>query len=89
MQRVAAAPLSVSAIAQPYRMSLPAVSKHLKVLEQADLIIRRKTGRQHLVQLNPRSLKTVADYLERYRVFWNERLDALEEHLSKRGGDTP
>jgi DNA-binding transcriptional ArsR family regulator len=83
LQRVAERELSVSEIAQAYDLTLAAVSKHLKVLEKAKLVSKRRHGKQQLVQLSPAALTPAADYLEAYRQMWETRLDALEEYLSK------
>lgn len=83
LSRVARCELSVGEIAQPYDMSLAAVSKHLKVLEKARLIIKRRQGKEHLVKLSPRALSEASDFLETYRQLWEVRLDSLEEYLSK------
>jgi len=73
---------TVTTLADPHDMSLPAVSKHLKVLEEAGLIVREKEGRSHRVNLNSKPLKDAAAWLERYRAFWEGRFDALEKFLS-------
>jgi len=83
LQRVAERELSVSEIAQPYDMSLAAISKHLKVLERAKLIIKRKKGKEHLVQLVPQAFADAADYLQWYRKLWEGRLDSLEQYLKE------
>ncbi len=72
---------SVSALAQPHRMSLPAVSKHLGVLENAGLVSREKTGRVVRCRLEPEPLKGAADWIAEYRRFWDEQLDALAGYL--------
>jgi len=74
-------PLTVSAIAAPYRMSLPAVSKHLKVLEEAALIRREKRGRQHVFSLRPEMLQTAAEHVAYYRQYWERQFDSLEAYL--------
>jgi DNA-binding transcriptional ArsR family regulator len=83
LRRVARSELSVSQIAQPYDLSLAAVSKHLKILERARLVVKRRQGKQHLVQLAPRAFADAEDYLEWYRQLWEDRLDSLEEYLNK------
>ena len=83
LQRVAERELSVSEIANNYDLTLAAVSKHLKVLEKAMLIIKRRRGKQQLVHLAPEALTPASDYLEAYRKMWEVRFDALEEYLSK------
>ena len=77
-------PLTVSEIAKPYRMSLPAISKHLNVLEKAELVKREKMGREIRVRILPGSLKKVLEYLEFYKVFWNKQFDLLEKYLEER-----
>lgn len=83
LQRVACSELTVSEISQPYDMSLAAVSKHLKILERARLIIKRRRGKQQLVRLAPRSLAPAADCLEAYHQAWQTRLDSLEQYLKE------
>lgn len=86
LARLALSASTVSEIAAPYDISLNAVSKHLMVLENAGLVSRRVEGRVHHLQLNPRPLRTAAEWLEIYRAFWEERLDALEQFLARKKG---
>lgn len=72
---------TVGEIARPYRVSLAAVSKHLKVLESADLIHREKRGSFQIVRLNAQALKTAEEWLSYYEQFWNRRLDALQTYF--------
>jgi DNA-binding transcriptional ArsR family regulator len=74
---------SVSDLAKPYRMSLPAVMKHLRVLEQAGLVSQEKTGRVRRCRLAGESLRQAADWLARYRVFWETQLDSLDRYLTQ------
>jgi len=83
VRRVAGRELSVSEVAEPYAMSLAAVSKHLKVLERAKLVIKRRRGKQQLVQLAPDALMTASDFLDFYRSFTEQKLDSLEQFLEK------
>jgi DNA-binding transcriptional ArsR family regulator len=85
VQRVALSELSVSEIAQPYDISLAAVSKHLKILEKAKLIVKRRRGKQQLVQAAPAAFKEVTEYMEYYERLLNDRLDSLEQYLYKEG----
>ena len=62
-------------------ISQPGVSKHLKVLREAGLVVMRPDGRRRLYALRPEALVEVDEWLEPYRVFWSKRLDALERHL--------
>jgi len=80
--RLAAAPETpVAELARPFRMSKPAISKHLRVLEEAGLLARRRQGRVHHLRLVPAPLETADDWIGRYRAFWGEKLDALERYL--------
>ena len=72
---------SVSELAAPYKMSLPAVSKHLRVLEQAGLVSRQKDGRVHRCRLRAEPMKDAAAWIERYRRFWETQLDSLARYL--------
>ena len=64
-------------------MTLPAISQHLHVLCEADLVKQRRAGRQRLYQLNPEPLKQVSDWVSDYEQFWQEKLNALGEYLEK------
>ncbi len=70
-------------LAAPYDLSLPAMSRHLRVLEGAGLVRRRVAGRTHRLQLEPRALKELDNWLAHYRQFWEAQLDALAAHLEK------
>ena len=74
---------SVMALAKGFDMSLPAVSQHLKVLQNARLITGRRKGRQIFYRLNPAPLREVSRWIDRYERFWQARLDRLEAHLKK------
>ena len=80
--RLATGETTVSDLARPFAMSGPAISKHLKVLENAGLITRGREAQWRPCRIEPKALKTVDDWLERYRQFWEERLDRLEDYLS-------
>jgi DNA-binding transcriptional ArsR family regulator len=73
----------VTRLARPYGMSLPAVSKHLRVLEKAGLIRRRRYGRVHQLELEAKPLKQAAQWVEEYRKFWEGSLDRLADYLEK------
>ena len=73
----------VTHLARPHAMSLPAVSKHLRVLEKAGLLLRRRYGRVHEMHLDARPLKKAAQWVEEYRKFWEGSLDRLAEYLEK------
>ena len=80
--RLAMGETTVSELAKPFDMSGPAISKHLKVLENAGLISRGREAQWRPCRIEPKALKVVDDWLERYRQFWEERLDRLEEYLN-------
>jgi DNA-binding transcriptional ArsR family regulator len=71
----------VTQIAEPFEISLAAVSKHVRVLERAGLVHRTVVGREHRCALSPRPLRAAADWVEHYRAFWETRLDALEQFV--------
>jgi DNA-binding transcriptional ArsR family regulator len=73
----------VTHLAKPHAMSLPAVSKHLRVLEKAGLLRRRRYGRVHEMQLDALPLKQAAQWVEEYRKFWEGSLDRLADFLEK------
>src|SRR6266446_8387636 len=72
---------SVTTLAKPFEMSLPAISKHLKVLEHAGLIARGREAQWRPCRLKPAPLKDAAEWLEEYRRFWEQSFDRLEEYL--------
>jgi DNA-binding transcriptional ArsR family regulator len=82
LARLALGSTSVTELAKPFEMSLPAVSKHLKVLERAGLIARGREAQWRPCRIEVNALKDVDDWLERYRRLWEERLDRLENYLA-------
>jgi DNA-binding transcriptional ArsR family regulator len=81
LARLVSGEASVNELAEPFDMSLPAVSKHLKVLERAGLIVRGREAQWRPCRLNAAPLKGVADWLEDYRQFWEESFDRLDIYL--------
>ena len=81
LARLASGQASVTELAAPFAMSLPAVSKHLKVLERAGLVARGRRAQWRPAQLQAEPLHEVADWLADYRRFWEERLDRFDEYL--------
>ena len=81
LARLARGPAAVTELAAPFDMTLPAVSKHLKVLERAGLIERGREAQWRPCELKARPRKAAAEWVERYRTFWEERLDRLDEYL--------
>jgi DNA-binding transcriptional ArsR family regulator len=88
LARLAAGKATVTEIAAPFAMSLPAVSKHLKVLERAGLIARGRRAQWRPAELRAEPLHEVADWLEDYRRVWEGRLDRLDEYLREIQGTT-
>lgn len=74
---------SVSELAEPFDMSMPAVSKHLKVLEKAQLIERSKKAQYRPCQLRPEPLKDIDEWMEQYRVFFEKSFDRLDDYLKQ------
>jgi DNA-binding transcriptional ArsR family regulator len=83
LARLSLGEASVTDLAKPFEMSMPAISKHLKVLERAGLIARGREAQWRPCRLNPRPLRDVADWVESYRQFWEQSLDRLEEYLQE------
>lgn len=81
LARLAEGECSVSELAKPFDMSMPAVSKHLRVLERAGLIARRRNAQWRPCRIEAGPLKEVFDWTERYRHIWEERLDRLDDYL--------
>jgi DNA-binding transcriptional ArsR family regulator len=81
LARLSSGEATVTELAEPFSMSLPAISKHLKVLERAGLISRGRTAQWRPCRLDASPLKDANAWLEKYRRFWDESFDRLEEHL--------
>lgn len=89
LARLALGETSVSELAAPHRMSLPAVSKHLGVLERAGLLTRTKSGRVHLCQIVAKPMRDAAAWIGHYRRFWETQLDSLERFLGETSEPAP
>jgi DNA-binding transcriptional ArsR family regulator len=83
LARLASGECSVTELAEPFEMSMPAVSKHLRVLERAGLISRGREAQWRPCRLEAAPLKDVADWAERYRAIWEQRLDRLDSYLQE------
>src|SRR5688572_25258817 len=81
LSRLASGEATVTQLAEPFRMSLPAISKHLKVLERAGLVAQGREAQWRPRRLEPAPLKEVSDWVESYREFWEARLDRLDSYL--------
>jgi DNA-binding transcriptional ArsR family regulator len=83
LARLASGEASVTDLAEPFDMSMPAISKHLKVLERAGLITRGREAQWRPCRLDAKPLRDVSDWVEQYRRFWDQSLDRLEAYLHK------
>lgn len=83
LARLATGAATVTELAEPFDISLPAVSKHLKVLERAGLVLRDRDAQWRPSRLKADRLKDVSTWVERYRRFWDEKFDRLDEYLDK------
>jgi DNA-binding transcriptional ArsR family regulator len=81
LARLTSGEASVTELAEPFDMSMPAISKHLKVLEQAGLIARGREAQWRPCRLEPAPLKDIADWVEHYRRFWEQSFDRLDDYL--------
>jgi len=84
LERLSRGPTRVTDIAAPFEMSLNAVSKHIKVLENARLVRRKRAGRVHTLELNPAPLREVSRWASELEQFWSERLDRIEQFFSEK-----
>lgn len=87
LARLALGETSVTELARPFEMSMPAISKHLKVLEKAGLIDRGRDAQTRPARLNPAALKAAAAWIEEYRRFWEESFDRLDAYLQRLQAD--
>jgi DNA-binding transcriptional ArsR family regulator len=81
LQRLSEGETRVTELAEPFHMSLPAVSKHIRMLERARLVRRRRAGREHFLTFNPRPFEAAARWMETQRAAWTARLDTLDRLL--------
>lgn len=82
LKRVSRQDLSVTALAEHYQMSIPAVSKHISILERAKFIRKRPQGKRQMVRIIPRSYRLAIDYLSQYERAWQSRFNALDQLLA-------
>ena len=83
LARLAVGEARVTEIARPFGMSLAAVSKHIQVLERADLVVRRRRGREHLLSFNRKPLDAATHWMENQRTLWAARLETLDQLLTE------
>lgn len=81
LRRLAQGEARVTDLARPFKVSLNSVSKHIRMLERARLVTRRRSGREHILSFNPKPLDDAAAWIEEHRMLWTKRLDALEALL--------
>jgi DNA-binding transcriptional ArsR family regulator len=89
LARLALGETTVAELAKPFDISGPAISRHLKVLEHAGLITRGREAQWRPCKIEPQALKSLDEWLEQYRQFWEERLDRLDDYLRKLQGKEP
>jgi DNA-binding transcriptional ArsR family regulator len=89
LARLALGETTVAELAKPFDISGPAISKHLKVLEHAGLITRGREAQWRPCKIEPMALKSLDEWLEQYRQFWEERLDRLDDYLRRLQGKEP
>lgn len=89
LARLAQSEARVTEIADDFPISLNAVSKHIKILERAGLVLRTVQGREHVLSLNAAPMADAVEWMNYYRQFWDERLKALEAFVMKKQGQTP
>ena len=83
LARLAQKECSVTELSEPFPISVPAISRHLRVLESAGLISRRKAGRVHYCRMRPNELQHAADWMVQQRAFWEQQLDSLARYLDQ------
>jgi len=83
LARLATGETTVAELAKPFKVSAPAISKHMRILEDAGLLSRRKLGREHHCKLEQKRMREAERWIEKQRAFWNERLDALERYIKE------
>ena len=89
VERLAVGDATVTELAAPFSISLPAISRHLKVLERASLITRSQQGRWRRARLSPTSIASAATWLSRYEQLWTERFGRLDDHLARLTSEQP
>jgi len=81
LERLSKQSMSVGQLAHDYDLTFAAVSKHVKVMERARLVIKQRRGKEQIVSAAPSTVKDASEYLRRYEAMWSERFDALDEYL--------
>jgi len=89
LERLCGGEQAVTTLAEPFEMSLPAVSQQLRILRRAGLVAERRVGRQRVYRLNPGPLEEVRDWMRLYEKFWGRKLRGLGEYLDRTAGPDP
>lgn len=84
VKRLAAGEMQVSELGKPYKVSAPAISRHLRVLKKAGLVLQERQGRIRICRLRPEPLRNATEWLNHYQKFWTDRLDDLAAYLEKK-----
>ncbi len=84
LETLSAGETNIRSLATPYKMSQPAISKHIRVLEDAGLIRREKRGREHRISVNSHTVEQARDWISHYTKIWKQQFDAVDEYLKKR-----
>jgi DNA-binding transcriptional ArsR family regulator len=84
LERLSTGEATIAELAEPFNVSAPAITKHMRILEEAGLLSRKKRGREHHCRLEQKRMKEAEAWIENHRKFWNERLDALERYLKEK-----
>lgn len=87
LDRLAEGEINVNDLAAPFEMSRSAISQHLKILLDSDLVVRERRGREQVYRLRPDNLNQVSEWLKKYEAFWTEKLDALGDFLDSLEGE--
>ncbi len=83
LARLSTGEASIAELAKPFKVSAPAITKHMRILEDAGLLSRKKLGREHRCKLEQKRMKEAEEWIEAHRKFWNDRFDALEKYLKE------
>jgi DNA-binding transcriptional ArsR family regulator len=86
LARLSQGEMTVNELAEPFAISLPAISRHLKVLEKSGLISRGKTAQTRPARFEPKAMQAVAGWVDQYRIFWDASFDRLDDYLREIGG---
>ncbi len=88
LMRLSGGDMNIKTLAEPYKMSQPAISKHVRVLERAGLVEKTQQGRESIIRANPTLVQHAGDWIAYYMQFWQEQFDAVEAHLQHNKDDT-